>query len=465
MKNLSFNTYLSPFTWRYGSKEMRYIFSEEYKFKLWRKIWVALAQIQYQLGLLSKEEFKDLKKNKDNLNIEEILKIEKETKHDVVAAIKEFSQKAIIGGGKIHLGATSMDIVDNAEIIRIKKALQLISKRLKKILQLFAQKITSYSSFPCLGFTHLQSAQPTTVGYRLALYGQDFLIDYNLIQYFLFNWIKGKGFKGAVGTSAGYLQLLEKKKISWQKLEQKIMDELGIDSFSITSQVYPRKIDYWILSLLTSIAQSAAKFATDLRFLQSPVIGEWFEPFAKKQVGSSAMPFKKNPISCENICSLARYLFHLPSIALENAALCHLERTLDDSANKRIVIAESFLATDQILITVEKIISGLIINEKRINYNLSLYTPFATTETILMEAVKNGADRQKIHEVLRKISLSAWKQIQEGKPNPIIKLLFEDKRINKFLKKVKIKKLLNPKNYMGDAPQKAVDFAKKIEKL
>lgn len=463
MTSFNFDTYLSPFTWRYGSEKMRYIFSEKHKVELWRKIWVALAQAQHQAGLVSKKELDDLKKNQNNFDIEEINRIEKEvTRHDVVAAIREFAQKAKVGAGKIHLGATSMDIVDNADAIRIREALNIVESKAIILLKLFSEKIEKYAGLPCIGYTHLQPAEPTTVGYRLSFYAQDLLTSLTFIR-LIKKIIKAKGLKGAVGTAASYKTLLKDSKTTLEGLEKKVMDFLGIEATLISSQVYPRQFDYLVLSSLASLSSAIAKFAGDLRILQSPNYGEWSEPFGKKQVGSSAMPFKKNPISSENICSLARYVLQLPPVALENATLSYLERTLDDSANKRTIMSEGFLTTDQILLTAEKIISGLVINEKRIAYNLNFYAPFAATETILMEAVKNGADRQEMHEALRNISMVAWLEIQEGKKNPMVELLTGDKKVNQYLSKEKIEELLDAKNYIGNAPQRALRLVKQIK--
>jgi adenylosuccinate lyase len=465
MSNLDFSTYLSPFTWRYGSPEMRAIFSEKHKIELWRKIWVALAEAEHKAGLLAKKELDDLKKNQNNFDINEINRIEKEiTKHDVVAAIREYAGKAKTGGGKIHLGATSMDIVDNADMLRIKEALNLIEKKTLLLLKLFAEKVERYANLPCIGYTHLQPAEPTTVGYRLAFYAQDLLMSLEHIR-FAKKIIKAKGIKGAVGTAAGYKTLLKDKKTTAEELERNIMKSLGIDAVTISSQVYPRQFDFVVLSSLAAVTSGLAKFAGDLRILQSPNYGEWSEPFGKKQVGSSAMPFKKNPVSSENICSLTRYVQGLPLVALENATLSYLERTLDDSANKRIIIPEAFLAADQILVTAEKILRGLVINEKRIAHNLSLYAPFAATEGILMEAVKHGADRQEMHEVLRDISMTAWTTIQDGKPNPMSELLISDERIGKYLTKDIIEKLMDAGNHVGNAPKRAMKLVKQINSL
>jgi len=461
MINFNFSDYLSPFTWRYGSKEMRFIFSEQHKFQLWRKIWVVLAEAQYKNGIISKKEFDNIKKNQNNIDIEEILKIEKETKHDVVAAIKEFSRKAKIGGGKIHLGATSMDIVDNADILKIKEALNLTKNKLKKIIKIFVEKVEKYAVLPTMGYTHLQPAEPTTVGYRLAFYAQDLLSCLDFFE-FVENSIQAKGIRGAVGTSASFQRLLKEKNIKTEKLEEKIMQKLGIKAALVSSQVYPRLYDYFVLTLLSSISSSLAKFAGDLRILQSAQFGEWSEPFGKNQVGSSAMPFKKNPISSENICSLARYVNTLPSVAAGNASLSYLERTLDDSANKRIIMAEAFLGVDQILITAEKIISGLVVNEKRIKKNLTKFAPFVATEIIMMEAVKNGGNRQEIHEILREISMIAWEKIQSEKKNPMLQLILKNKIIKKYLKGDKILKLMDVENHIGNAKDKSLKLAKLI---
>jgi len=464
MSKLDFTNYLSPFTWRYGSDEMRQIFSEENKYKIWRKIWVALARAQNKAGLVSKEELDDLENQQGNIDIQAILENEKETKHDVVAAIHEFARKAKIGGGKIHLGATSMDIVDNTDAIRIKDGLEIIEQKAIALLSLFSQKIEQYKDLTCIGYTHLQPAEPTTVGYRLSVYAQDLLTDYRFLQ-FVQSQIKAKGMKGAVGTQAGYASVLEGKNITPEILEKDVMQELGIEAVLISTQVYPRKFDFLTLSVLNSIASTLSKFAADLRILQSPSIGEWSEPFGENQVGSSAMPFKKNPINSEKICSLARLVSSFPDVALENASLSYLERTLDDSANKRIIIPEAFLAVDEILRTSEKLVNGLIINEKKITFNLSQYAPFAATEAILVEAVKNGANRQEMHEILKNISLIAWKEVQEGKINPMSGLLTGNEDIKKYVSEEKIRVFLNVNQHIGTAPERARQLVSEIKKI
>lgn len=459
-----FKSYISPFSWRYASDEMKKIFSEQHKFELWRDIWVALAQAQQKAGLVSKKELEDLIKNRSRINIQRILDIEKDTKHDVVAAIKEFAEKARVGGGKIHLGATSMDIQDNADTIRLKEAFNLIEEQLVKTLRLFADQIDKYADLPCLGFTHLQPAEPTTVGYRLAFYAQDLLIDYQLLQ-FAKSQLKAKGLKGAVGTGASYQALLKNTKLTYPEMEKSVMDNLNLEALLISSQVSTKKLEYLILTVLASIGSSLAKFAADLRILQSPVFGEWSEPFGSKQIGSSAMPFKKNPINAEKICSLARYISHLPNIALENASLSYLERTLDDSANRRVIVPEGFLALDEILITSQKILSGLVINQKRIELNLSQYASFSATENILLEAVKKGADRQEIHQLLKDISMNAWQEVQIGNNNPMLELLINNTELNKYVDELIIRNLMKVQVHLGDAPQRAKKLAKQIRKL
>lgn len=461
---IDYKTYNSPFTWRYGSDEMRSLFSEENKYKTWRSIWVALAKAQNKAGLVTDDELSDLIKNQNNIDIDKILEYEKETKHDVVAAIKEFASHAKIGGKKIHYGATSMDIVDNTDALRIKNALQIIEQKLLTALNILSTKIEQYADTPCMGYTHLQPAEPTTLGYRLSIYAQDLITDFEYLQ-FIKKTIKGKGIKGAVGTQAGYEEILGEKEMTSFNLEKEVMDQLDLKPALISTQVYPRKYDYLVLTLINSIASSLAKFASDLRLLQAPAIGEWAEPFAKSQVGSSAMPFKRNPINSEKICSLARYVSGLPNIALENAAHSYLERTLDDSANKRVIIPEAFLALDEILITASKIINGMVINTQKIEYNLLQYGIFSSTEAIMIEAVKNGADRQQMHEALRNISLEAWDEIQNGRPNPMLELLRKNKSITQLIKLGKLNELLDINKHIGTAPARSMMIVEKIRKI
>ena len=458
--DLDFKTYQSPFSWRYGSDEMREIFSEINKRKTWRKVWVALASAQSKLGLVTKEELADLVKYQDKVDIKKAHEIETEIKHDLMAEIKTYASQAKIGGGKIHLGATSQDIEDNADVINFQKAIAIVEKELKDLIKEFADKINENKNLVCMGYTHLQSAEPTTLGYRFCVYAQDLLLDLKLLT-FVKMLIKGKGAKGAVGTSASYFALLGQKAKS---MEDDVMRLLQIDAFDVTGQVYPRKIDYLILTALSSIAQSLYKFAFDVRIMQSSGFGEWMEPFALNQVGSSAMPFKRNPQTSERICSISRFLNSLTGVAWENAANSLLERTLDDSAARRIIIPQAFLAADEILMHAILVVRDLKINKMNIQKNLDLYGPFAGTESVMMEAVKRGANRQEIHEVIRRISQTAWEEINKGNKNPLVDLLKSDKIIGKFVKRNEIDSLTDPKAHIGLAPMRCQLFLKELKK-
>lgn len=458
MNKVDYSNYQSVFTWRYGSPEMREIFSENNKYRIWRRIWVEMARLQSKEGIVSKEELMDLESHQEDINIERILEIEKETRHDVVAAIREYAEKAKVGGGKIHLGATSMDIVDNADSIRAKEALKIIEDKLLKLLKSFSEKIEKYAELPCMAYTHLQPAEPTTLGYRFALYAQDLLWDLELLR--LVNLrLKTKGFKGAVGTQASYQKLFDGRAKSFEK---EMMEKLGLEAALITGQTTPRKMDYFISVILSSIAQSVYKFAFDLRILQSPNFGEVSEPFGKTQVGSSAMPFKKNPVKSEQVCSLARLVMNLSKTSDENAANSLLERTLDDSANRRVYMPEMFLGIDEILNSATNIVSGLIVNEAKIQENLERYAPFSATEEIIIEAVKGGADRQEMHEILREISMEAWSLVSVGEENPILDLLMKREEIVKYIGKEKLEKIIDPQNHLGTAPERAKKLVNEI---
>lgn len=458
---MDFKNYQSVFSWRYGSPEMREIFSEANKYRLWRRIWVEMARIQNAEGLVSREELKDLEDHQEDIDIERALEIEKETGHDVVAAIREFAEKAKIGGGKIHFGATSMDIVDNADSIKAKEALIIIKDRLTELLKSFAEKIEKYADTPCMAYTHLQPAEPTTLGYRFAIYAQDLLWDLDKVKWLLEDGLKTKGFKGAVGTQASYKKLFGEKTGDFEK---QMMEKLGLDAALIAGQTTPRKMDYFISTALSSIAQSLYKFAFDLRILQSPNFGELSEPFGKTQVGSSAMPFKKNPVKSEQICSLAKLVLSLADNASQNASLSLLERTLDDSANRRVYMPEMFLGIDEMLISAEKIVSGLVVNEARIQENLERFAPFSATEEIIIEAVKAGADRQEMHEILREVSMEAWSLVSVGEENPLLDLLMKREEILEFVGVEKLEKIIDPQNHLGTASERAKELVQNLKK-
>jgi len=453
----SHDTFLSPFTWRYGSQEMRRLWSEEHKRRLWRRIWVALAEAEYQAGLIGQEELDDLRAHQDEVDIARAHQIEAEIGHDLMAEIKTYAEQCPIGGGKIHLGATSADVQDNADILRVKESLELIRQRLVDLLQAFATQIERYRDLPVMGHTHLQPAEPTTLGYRLCQYAQDLLVDLQELET-LMNNLKGKGLKGAVGTSTSYAQLLKDSGMTPADLERLVMEKLGLKAVSVSTQVYPRKQDFLVLSVLASIAQSLHRFAFDLRVLQAAPFGELSEPFGAKQVGSSAMPFKRNPVTAEKICSLARYVSTLPKVAWDNAALSLLERTLDDSANRRAILPGAFLAVDEMLMAAKRIVMGLVVHKERIEHNLAVYGVFAATEPLLMELVKAGADRQEMHERIRQHAMSAWEAIQRGEENPLAERLSTDRVLLTFLPGERIREILESAKFVGDVPVRCAEF-------
>jgi adenylosuccinate lyase len=488
----SISNYQSPFTTRYASPAMRAIWSERNKRLLWRRIWVALAEAEHELGIVTAEQVADLRAHAEDVteaSIARALEIERDIQHDLMAEVRAYAEQCPVGGGIIHLGATSMDIEDNADAMRLRDALDLIAAQLEELIGALAAKVEQYASLPAMAFTHLQPAEPTTVGYRLAQYLQDLLLDQEALLACRAG-IKGKGLKGAVGTSASYLELIDSnyprintneheiisddssgfveksvvirddsRKFVDNSLEARVMGRLKIESFPVATQTYPRKQDWLAVNTLAGVGQSLYKFAFDLRILQSPPIGEWAEPFGAQQVGSSAMPFKRNPINAEKIDSLARYLAGLPRVLWDNAAHTLLERTLDDSANRRVVLAEAFLCTDEIIRVATRIIKGLRVNESQIARNMQTYGPFAATERLLMALVKAGADRQQMHELIRQHSLAAWARVNQGEPNPLIDDLYADPEITRYVNADQARNLLDASDYVGDAPARALALA------
>jgi len=470
----SFDIYQSPFTWRYGSDAIRAVWGEVHKRQLWRRIWLALAEAQSQFGLVTPDQIADLRAHVEQVDLDRALQIEAEIKHDLMAEIKTFAEQCPVGGGIIHLGATSMDIEDNADALRLRESLDLILAKLGSVLGALAAQIEKWADTPAMAFTHIQPAEPTTIGYRLAQYAQDLLMDYAELSRVRAE-IKGKGFKGAVGTSASYIELMgevpsfippaQRGGQRGGDLESLVMQSLGLEAFDAATQTYPRKQDWLALNALAGLAMSLHKFAFDLRILQSPPIGEWAEPFGSKQVGSSAMPFKRNPVNAEKVDSLARYLAQLPRVAWDNAANSLLERTLDDSANRRIILPEAFLCTDELLITAQRLIGGLVVNEAAVARNFAAHAPFAATERLLMAAVKAGGDRQSLHEVIREHSLQAWAEVSAARPNPLVDALCADARITRHLDPALIRSLLDARGYVGDAPERARAIAHQVNTL
>jgi len=454
-----YENYQSPFSWRYASSEMRSLWSEQQKRILWRKIWVALAQAQSEFGLFSVDLVQELEMHAKEIDVEAALQIEAQIHHDLMAELKTFAAQCPNAGGVLHLGATSMDIEDNADALRLRSALDIILEKLNELMLVFADQIEKTANIPVMAFTHLQPAEPTTLGYRFAFHAQDLWEDFRQINQVREN-ICGKGFKGAVGTGAAFGELIGLQNLT--HFEERLGELLDLKFFSITHQTYPRKQDFLILNALAGLGATLYKFAFDLRVLQSPPIGELSEPFGKHQVGSSAMPFKRNPINAEKIDSLARQLSVYPQIAWQNAANSLLERTLDDSANRRTILPEAFLIADEILRISIRLIRDLTINTDAIQRNLETYAPFAMTERIMMLAGKKGADRQAMHEILRQHALFAWQAVQQGQPNPLIERLQQDTELLRWITCDEIRQLADLDSYTGFARNHAMDLVRKI---
>jgi adenylosuccinate lyase len=454
-------TYLSPFSWRYARPSLRELFSERERRKLWRAVWVALAEAQQRAGLVTQAELDDLRAHAGDIDLEAALAIEREIGHDLMAEIRVYARQATVGGGKIHLGATSMDVEDTVETFRMRLALDRIAAALDELLLAFATQIERRADLVCMGYTHLQPAEPTTVGYRLAVYAQDLLIDRAMLLVAR-EQLTAKGIRGAVGTSASYARLLDTTPLTPQDQENDVLGRFALTARDVATQTYPRKLDYLLLSALAGMGASLAKFAFDVRVLASPGFGDLAEPFGAKQVGSSAMPFKRNPVMAERIDSLARLLPAYADVAWQNAATNLLERTLDDSANRRTILPEALLCSDEILSLAKKIVDGLRVDERRIAENLRTYGPFAGTEAILMEAAKRGGDRQELHEVIRESAMRAHDALAAGSSNPLATLLADDERITHLIDPAEVRKWLDPTGHVGDAPVRARRLAQRI---
>lgn len=456
---MNYSTYASPFSWRYGRAQLRALFSEDARRRLWRAAWVALAQGQSEQGLVSAAEVADLRAHAGEIDIAAALEIEREIHHDLMAEIRVYASQASVGGGKLHLGATSMDIEDTVETYRVRVALAAIGASLHELLQAFAVKVRAYADHPCMAFTHLQPAEPTTLGYRFAVYAQDLLVDEAALR-FAFENFTAKGVRGAVGTAASYEQLMPGASA---QVERSVLDAFGLVARDVSTQTYPRKLDYLLLSALAGLGASLSKFAADVRILSSPGFGEVAEPFGASQVGSSAMPFKRNPILCERIDSLARLLPGYADVAWQNAAANYLERTLDDSANRRTILPEALLCADELLTLASKVLGGLRVDERRIAQNLQTYGPFSGTEAVMMEAVRAGADRQDAHERLRGAAMGAWDALARGEANPLAATIANDAVLSGGRSREQVAALLDPTTHVGTAPLRARALAERIE--
>lgn len=451
-----YSIYNNPLITRYASKEMQRAFSDEKRFKLWRKLWVALAESEMELGLtVTQEQVDELKAYAEDIDYELAAKFEKEVRHDVMAHVKAYGEKAKKAMPIIHLGATSCFVNCNAEAIMLDDALKIILKKLVNVIDKLKNFALKYKDLPTLGFTHLQPAQLTTVGKRATLWLQDLELDYeNLMN--AISHIKLRGVKGTTGTQASFLELFNGDEEKVKELEKRVVAKLGYKSvYGVTGQTYPRKLDYNILCVLSQIAQSAYKFSNDIRLLQS--MKEIEEPFEKKQIGSSAMAYKRNPMRSERIGALARYVISLPVNSAITSSTQWFERTLDDSANRRIVNAQAFMAVDAILNIYMNVADNLVVYEKVIEKHIRAELPFMATENIMMECVKAGGNRQELHERIRVLSMEAGKNVKvDGKENNLIDLISKDE----LFKPVwgRLDQILDANKFIGRAPSQTIEF-------
>ena len=456
------NTYNSPFNARYASREMQYIYSPDFKFKTWRRLWIALAEAERELGLdITKEQIDELKAHAEDINYEDAAAYEKEFRHDVMAHVHAYGKLCPNAKAIIHLGATSCYVGDNTDVITMREALRLIKKKLVNAMASVAKFADEYKDMPCLGFTHFQPAQPTTVGKRASLWLMDLVMDYNEVEHVL-SALMLLGSKGTTGTQASFLELFEGDHEKCKELDRKIAEKMGFDRcFPVSGQTYARKLDTIVCNCLALIAQSCCKFSNDLRLLQN--LKEIEEPHEKNQIGSSAMAYKRNPMRSERIASLSRYVMIDALNPAWTASAQWFERTLDDSANKRVSVAEAFLATDGILDLYINIASGLVVYPKVIRSRLMSELPFMATENILMDAVKKGGDRQALHERIRVHSLAAADTVKmQGGKNDLIDRLANDPAFN--MTKEEILATMEPENFIGRAPQQTADFLEETVK-
>lgn len=448
--------YNTPLNTRYASKEMSYLFSDEMKFKTWRKLWVALAECEKELGLnINDEQIEELKENVDNVNYEVAEKREKEVRHDVMSHVYAYGVQCPKAKGIIHLGATSCYVGDNTDLIIMKEALFIIKKKIINTINSLTKFALEYKDLPTLGFTHLQPAQLTTVGKRASLWIQDLYLDLENID-FLIDQMRFRGVKGTTGTQASFMELFNGDETKVKTLDRMVTEKMGFKKeFMVTGQTYTRKLDSTILNTLSEVAQSAYKFSNDLRILQN--MKEMEEPFEKNQIGSSAMAYKRNPMRSERMGALSRYIIVNSLNPAITAATQWFERTLDDSANKRISVAEAFLALDGVLNLYMNVSSNMVVYPKVIESHVKKELPFMATENIIMESVKKGGDRQELHERIRQHSMEAAKMVKvEGKDNDLIERIINDSFFN--MTSEEILSLIDPVKFVGRAPGQVVDF-------
>ena len=457
---MSTDVYTSPLSERYASKEMQYIFSQDMKFRTWRKLWIALAETEKELGLnITQEQIDEMKAHADDINYDVAKAREKEVRHDVMSHVYAYGVQCPKAKGIIHLGATSCYVGDNTDIIVMAEALKLVQKKLVNVIAELAKFADKYKEQPTLAFTHFQPAQPTTVGKRATLWTQEFLMDLQDLEYVL-GTLKLLGSKGTTGTQASFLELFDGDQETIDKIDPMIAEKMGFkECYPVSGQTYSRKVDTRVLNVLAGIAASAHKMSNDIRLLQH--LKEVEEPFEKSQIGSSAMAYKRNPMRSERIASLSRYVMIDALNPAITSATQWFERTLDDSANKRLSIPEGFLAIDGILDLCLNVVDGLVVYPKVIEKHMMAELPFMATENIMMDAVKAGGDRQELHERIRELSMEAGKTVKvEGKDNNLLELIAADPAFNLTLEE--LQKTMEPKKYVGRAKEQTEAFLAKV---
>ena len=457
---MSTDRYTSPLSERYASKEMQYIFSQDMKFRTWRRLWIALAETEKELGLnITQEQIDELKAHADDINYDVARAREKEVRHDVMSHVYAYGVQCPKAKGIIHLGATSCYVGDNTDIIVMTEALKLVQKKLVNVIAELSKFADKYKDQPTLAFTHFQPAQPTTVGKRATLWTQEFMMDLEDLEYVL-GTIKLLGSKGTTGTQASYLELFEGDQETIDKIDPMIAAKMGFkECYPVSGQTYSRKVDTRVVNVLAGIAASAHKMSNDIRLLQH--LKEVEEPFEKSQIGSSAMAYKRNPMRSERIASLSRYVMVDALNPAITSATQWFERTLDDSANKRLSVPEGFLAIDGILDLCLNVVDGLVVYPKVIEKHMMAELPFMATENIMMDAVKAGGDRQELHERIRELSMEAGRNVKvEGKDNNLLELIAADPAFNLTLEE--LQKTMDPKKYVGRAKEQTESFIAKV---
>ena len=449
------DSYISPFSTRYTSKEMQFIFSEDNKFRTWRKLWIALAKAEKKQGLdITDEQIAELEAHAEDINYDDAQRREKECRHDVMSHVYAYGLQCPKAAVIIHLGATSCYVGDNTDVIIMREGLQVVRRKLLNVMNLLANFADKYKAMPALAYTHLQPAQLTTVGKRATLWLNELYMDYCELEHRLSS-LALLGSKGTTGTQASFMELFGGDSAKIKAVEQDIAASMGFDKVvPVSGQTYSRKMDYQVVSVLSGIAQSASKFAYDLRLLAN--FKEMEEPFEKSQIGSSAMPYKRNPMRCERICSLSRYLMADAANAPMTASVQWLERTLDDSANRRIALPEGFLCADAVLRLCQNVTNGLHVNKKIVDRTIREYLPFLATENIMMEAVKRGGDRQELHERIRQHSMAATARMREGERCDLLDRLAADPAFG--MTRAELDAVMDPALYTGRCAQQVERF-------